>query len=182
MRTPRPRTLARWCLTGLTALLITAAALSGWWRFFFDGPIPGAYCEGGIEAGRLEAIVVYPVGPMAIRRHYGVLQRPPLVSESEAMRQMLIGWPPGPPTTRFYWWGHWWIHLPQSSPGQALSSIALEVPLWPIAALLAIPSALAWLLHIVRRRRLSAGLCTSCRYDRRGLSPNATCPECGHVP
>ncbi len=31
-------------------------------------------------------------------------------------------------------------------------------------------------------RRQHAGLCGRCRYDRRGLAPDATCPECGAPP
>ena len=55
----------------------------------------------------------------------------------------------------------------------------LLVPLWAIAAPLAILPAL-WLLRArpaLRRRRLKAGLCLQCGYDVRA-SPER-CPECG---
>jgi hypothetical protein len=54
----------------------------------------------------------------------------------------------------------------------------------PLAPTLAF-AAYFWLSEISairRRRRVKAGVCPGCRYDRRGLTADAKCPECGTVP
>jgi hypothetical protein len=50
--------------------------------------------------------------------------------------------------------------------------------LYPVALTL-IPAALLWYAD---RRPFGPGLCPKCSYDRRGLAPDAKCPECGTVP
>jgi hypothetical protein len=60
------------------------------------------------------------------------------------------------------------------------------VPLWPVAAALAVPPG-AWLLaRARRRRRVRAGMCTACGYDLRATPEGGAllgrCPECGAVP
>ena len=52
----------------------------------------------------------------------------------------------------------------------------LEVPLWTLATLAALPSALLWWYD---RRGKAPGLCAACNYDLTGLAPGSTCPECG---
>ena len=51
-------------------------------------------------------------------------------------------------------------------------------------AIFALPVLLVILMPgVVRRQfRRRAGLCTACRYDRRGLLTSSPCPECGLVP
>jgi hypothetical protein len=56
------------------------------------------------------------------------------------------------------------------------------VPVWWLAAALLGATALAWkgpVLLFLRRRR---GACPACGYDRRGLSGESPCPECGTTP
>ncbi len=47
--------------------------------------------------------------------------------------------------------------------------------------LAAIPTALAWRLDTLARRREKLGACPSCGYDRAGLAFSAPCPECGNA-
>jgi Zn finger protein HypA/HybF involved in hydrogenase expression len=58
----------------------------------------------------------------------------------------------------------------------------IGVPLWALLPVVMLPAAILWGadVRLVRRRR--RGLCPSCGYDRRGLAPDANCPECGNVP
>jgi hypothetical protein len=58
----------------------------------------------------------------------------------------------------------------------------LEIPLWVLVALGAVPTGLLWWAEVRRRRRPLAGRCLSCGYDRSGLSKEDKCPECGTVP
>jgi len=50
--------------------------------------------------------------------------------------------------------------------------------LYPVL-LTTIPAALLWYAD---RRRFGLHACKKCNYDRRGLPPDAKCPECGTVP
>lgn len=52
-------------------------------------------------------------------------------------------------------------------------------PLWLLAGLVLIVTARAWRLDALARRRALLNLCAICRYDRTGLPPGASCPECG---
>jgi hypothetical protein len=56
--------------------------------------------------------------------------------------------------------------------------LRVGVPLWLPLALTIPPTTLAWRAHVFRRRR-DGTHCPTCRYDVRGLSPAAPCPECG---
>jgi hypothetical protein len=53
------------------------------------------------------------------------------------------------------------------------------VPLWLPIALLAAPTAAAWCLDTLARRRARIHLCRKCGYDRAGIAASAVCPECG---
>ncbi len=63
------------------------------------------------------------------------------------------------PEGRFDSWGSWSITL----------------PLWMALVLTATPAGVLWRRH----RRSLPGQCKRCRYDRKGLAPDALCPECG---
>lgn len=71
----------------------------------------------------------------------------------------------------------WW-------PAQSLDTVEGTLyyfPLWlPAAAALA-PFAVAWPSEARAHRRIRAGRCPRCGYDRAGLALGATCPECGTV-
>jgi hypothetical protein len=62
------------------------------------------------------------------------------------------------------------------------------LPIWPGLLLnTLIFSAAVFAAHwssraIIRRRRRAKGRCAGCGYDRRGLTPDAMCPECGAAP
>jgi hypothetical protein len=95
------------------------------------------------------------------------------------------------------WRGRGWIHQDESDAsaitnnrsgfaavgGQVINGVdwaatrsALVVPIWSIAAVLAIPSG-GVIVHRIRQSRRPPGLCPSCGYDLRA-SPGR-CPECG---
>ena len=50
------------------------------------------------------------------------------------------------------------------------------LPAWPLLLILAVPTALAWLIGCLYSKRLNKSECASCGYDIRGLE---VCPECG---
>lgn len=56
---------------------------------------------------------------------------------------------------------------------------AVSLPLWMPALLASGIGALAWLLEYRAKRKERARSCRLCGYDRRGLEPQAPCPECG---
>jgi len=54
------------------------------------------------------------------------------------------------------------------------------LPIWMIAAPAAVVSGLMWGIEpVLRRRRRLQGCCARCGYDRRGITSDAKCPECG---
>lgn len=55
----------------------------------------------------------------------------------------------------------------------------VTAPLWALAAPTLLATAAAWRRDTVARRRDRIGCCANCAYDRRGLAPDAVCPECG---
>jgi hypothetical protein len=58
----------------------------------------------------------------------------------------------------------------------------LWIPLWLPTLAGFVPTALAWRLDTLARRRARLNLCPKCRYDRAGLAVDARCPECGNMP
>lgn len=66
----------------------------------------------------------------------------------------------------------WWFGY-RASITPALSIRRVDVPLWSLATLVAIPAGL-----LCYRARLAPGLCRKCGYDLRG-GTTGVCPECG---
>ena len=60
-----------------------------------------------------------------------------------------------------------------------LQSGLYYVPLWIPFLPFAVATGLFWLPDYIAAKRVRAGRCPSCGYDRRGLAPDAACPECG---
>ena len=54
-----------------------------------------------------------------------------------------------------------------------------SIPLWTLALIAAIPTAIAWHRDRSSARRLKQGHCPHCAFDLTGLAPNTLCPECG---
>ena len=63
---------------------------------------------------------------------------------------------------------------PETTEFSQLFFVSVDVPLWPIVAILAIPTAYLWRTD----RRAKPWQCAKCRYDLRGLD-GGVCPECG---
>lgn len=77
----------------------------------------------------------------------------------------------------------WWFDSgTKALPGSAMGYWWIAVPLWCPALGLAIPAALLWKIDRRTKRLKSPHICASCGYDRIGIAPNASCPECGTPP
>jgi hypothetical protein len=79
------------------------------------------------------------------------------------------------PHPSFSW--SWWFHGTQTKTG----NVILAVPLWLFELILLVPLIRPWRFTRARRR-IRRGLCTGCGYDRRGISEQRECPECGALP
>jgi hypothetical protein len=69
----------------------------------------------------------------------------------------------------------WW----QFATGMMGTRYWVQIPLWPVVLLTAIPAFLMWRTDLRLWRRGRAGRCLTCGYDRLGLAADAACPECG---
>jgi len=84
-------------------------------------------------------------------------------------------------------WAHEWktptmpIHWSVLRASNPVGSIVF-VPLWIPILILAAPVVLLWRADRRAALRRRAGHCRSCGYSRRGLAPDAKCPECGAAP
>lgn len=58
----------------------------------------------------------------------------------------------------------------------------IDVPLWLLATISLTVTVIAWRMGATSRMRRLLGRCVQCGYDRAGLAPSATCPECGLCP
>ncbi len=57
-----------------------------------------------------------------------------------------------------------------------------ETPIWILVVLTAMPTASAWRLDTLARRRARIDQCPKCNYDRRGIAAGVPSPECGAPP
>jgi hypothetical protein len=71
----------------------------------------------------------------------------------------------------------WWLVLGVMGAPPGVHRIG--VPVWMFFLAAGVPTALAWRSVLRLRRRIAAGVCARCGYDRRGLAGSARCPECG---
>ena len=69
----------------------------------------------------------------------------------------------------------WWPRAEKPRFSQAM------LPLWVPLIVVAVPTGLVWRADRRAARRERKGECLTCGYDRRGLAPDAGCPECGTV-
>jgi hypothetical protein len=94
------------------------------------------------------------------------------------------GWTdPNPPPAEVYWGVLDLIHPVRWTPGWLVekSGFGIMIPLWLFLLPSAIATALLWRRDHILTGRARAGQCARCAYDRRGLSQDAACPECGMV-
>lgn len=68
---------------------------------------------------------------------------------------------------------------PKYSFNSAAGLLSIRVPLWLICVTMGAASAAA---HRAAVRSRDPRTCPACEYSRRGLPPDAPCPECGKVP
>src|SRR5438046_2037959 len=77
MRRPRPTTLARWCLTCLTAALVTAWSLAGSWELRWAGFAGSTYYTGQSARGLLEFTLTRTLGNVGWTLGWDLRRRPP---------------------------------------------------------------------------------------------------------
>jgi hypothetical protein len=167
MRRPRPSTLARWCLTCLAALLITAWSLSDSWQLRWAGFARSTYYTGESATAQLHLTIARPLGNVGWTIGWA-FRRTPAAYMAGAI-------PPSKPTPSA-WWGEW---STTASPNFRRDEIT--IPYWLFTIPIALAAMLTWLPLLARARR-KPGLCPTCAYDRRGLHPATKCPECGSTP
>lgn len=172
MRRPRPTTLARWCLTCLTAVLATAWALSASWQLRWAGFAGSTYYTGQSARGQLEFTLARPLGNVGWTLGWDLRSRASADRAALATVSFNLATSAANP-----WWGQW---STTTSPNFRRDQVAIHY--WLLTLPCAIATALTWLPVLTSPRRKRAGLCPTCAYDRRGLAPDAPCPECGTTP
>jgi hypothetical protein len=71
----------------------------------------------------------------------------------------------------------WWFEVKMAS------WYRVAIPLWLPFAMVALPAAMGWRRSLERHRWARfVHACKGCGYDRRGLSAEVKCPECGTAP
>jgi hypothetical protein len=184
----------RWGLTGCAALLLAAWALSAQW---VRGSFVGQFGEVMVRWGCLE--VAYPVTPLLppglevenfevwpSADDYGFRverEKDPWWRWTAGERRLRVGDSidlfggliPGLETH-----STGWVRMTVTGRVTTLGSASFRrrvvLPLWPAAFG---SSFLAGLLWWRRWRFRQPWQCRGCGYDRRGLGPEAPCPECG---
>ncbi|MFN0010903.1 MAG: hypothetical protein ACKVS8_04580 [Phycisphaerales bacterium] len=151
---PRIRKAVKWGGLVATLLLTVAWIGSGWqhlsWHSQFDHPMT--------YVGH-QVIVSLDGGQMAVYER---------LSPSGAVSYLGGHW------ARFTGPFNWWFGTVYTS-----RRYGLAIPIWLLVLPVLIPTALAWRLDHVARRRARIGACPTCGYDRRGIAATVACPECG---
>jgi hypothetical protein len=150
---PRIRKTVKWGGAVVTVLLVVVWIGSGW--------ISRTWCfRSGrtlvVEAGELWCI--YPLKSSF-----------QLTPEEIEMLEGNNGWH----SFRFFWSPQW---------DRNKVTTRVNCPLWIPILITILPTAIAWRLDALARRRERAArlnLCPKCNYDRAGLAKGAVCPECG---
>ncbi|MBN8597479.1 MAG: hypothetical protein J0L78_07370 [Planctomycetes bacterium] len=71
-------------------------------------------------------------------------------------------------------WLLWWFRLYRRG-----AHAVIDIPLWVLLLPMLLATIAAWRLDTLARRRILAGECASCGYDRPATPAGANCPECG---
>lgn len=188
----------RHCLTLLSVLLmglLVAAWGGSYWRSAGRGRSDETWViTGGMQElhtrarvvwivrGRFEAVetevlsAVIPAGSSAKtepRHEASWIWRN---TEAERVRSWESRW-------RMSNWNEWrlgdlgWYH----TTGGGSTARVVSVPLWMLIVLAGAPFWIRLARAVRSMRRMAHGKCVACGYDRRGLAPTASCPECGQV-
>ena len=145
---------ARWGLTGLTAAVIGAWVMSRWWNIQLQ--------HGGDRYVSLHSGAVW-FGTVPPRRGERVRLKPGLyATKLDSGTHTGMVWS----VQRFNVMGY----------------PLVAIPTWPAAVVLLSTAALVMKNPVRAALRRRRGACLACGYDRRGLAPQAPCPECGTVP
>ncbi|HVU64521.1 MAG TPA: hypothetical protein VHC70_11135 [Phycisphaerales bacterium] len=152
---PRIRKTIKWGGVAVTLLLVAVWIGSGWASIGWSCVFRKATVRHG-----LICLMWTRDMPVDFGGQWGVIMQGP------------NHWDEHPRAWAFDWGGHFFYHSPNGD-------WVAEFPVWPVAALLLMVTALAWHFDTLARRRERVGRCPNCNYDRAGLAAGAVCPECG---
>jgi len=168
--------VARCALTGLTALLLLAWGLSGWWALQWAGFLGSTYHSGQSAGGVVQISVARPLGDVGWVLGWDIKRRRPVAGNSQPSPYAVAGvYPPPAIDRRWSWWGKW----PTSTRSGDFRRDEITIPVWMLVLPLAIAATSTWISAFAAGRRGRAGLCSSCGYDRRSITAGLPCPECG---
>ena len=152
---PRIRKTIKCGGAALTVLLVVVWIGSAWWAVGWQ---PTDYTHIEVEYGQLrishtEGWVARSEASLSVRRSCDFYEAVP--------RPRLRPWP-----------------LWRNDAGR-FALFEVYIPLWMLGAVTFVPTALAFRLDTLARRRERMNLCAKCHYDRTGLAAEVVCPECG---
>src|SRR5947209_2328056 len=139
MRGTRRRAVIKWVTTALFATLLTAWALSGWWRARVSFARPDRHITCEVDAGRM-CVYVHAIAPDLIDFDSAIEPRGPIWTEEDVA--MGEGWSHAPATARWEW--RWECHRWAGPPATNKWSESLAAPFWPAILVVLIPCALMW--------------------------------------
>jgi hypothetical protein len=139
--------------SAITAVAVFVLWVASVWWFVWWVPSPGYLVS--LRSGWLGVRVAQPGSPWYDVSEFGV--RGP-------------GFEFPKPDNALEWW-FWRSSSPTSS--------AVYVPLWVFSVPTLALAAALWRRNAKAARRVKAGQCIACGYNRSGLAPEHPCPECG---